>query len=133
VVNGLSLSQAVLRFEQERRFLPAGGYGGLIPSWFNYDPLTNYFLGNFEPSSYFSAMARIYVLGCECGEVGCWPLVCKVNPMRDKIVWDSFQQPHRPERDYSTFGPFEFCEPQYRGAVADLERELSPQSRSDEI
>ena len=129
VVNGSLLSDMTLAFEQEQQFEPAGGYGGLIPTWFDYGPLQSYFLGDFKSGSYFEKMGSIYVLGCQCGEVGCWPLVCKVHRISGQIVWDSFQQPHRRERDYSQFGPFVFGEPQYRDAVADLERQLSEEPR----
>jgi hypothetical protein len=35
-------------------------------------------------------------------------------------MWDSFQQPHRKERDYSDFGPIVFDAQQYREAVSAL-------------
>lgn len=133
MINGVSLSKLILDFEREQQFEPAGGYGGLIPTSFNYGSLSQYFLGEFENESYFAKLGPIYVLGCQCGEVGCWPLVCKVRRADGTMVWDSFQQPHRKERDYMRFGPFEFRELQYRDALACLERELSAQSRSDGI
>ena len=134
VVNQVSLSHLAFDFEKDRQFELAGGYGGLVPSRFNYGRLSRYFLGDFDEGSYFAKWGHIFVLGCRgCGEVGCWPLVCRVNQSGGKIVWDSLQQPHRSKRDYSQFGPFEFEEPQCREALAELERRLSSQSRSDEI
>ncbi len=63
IINGLPLSETVSAFERDHHFEPAGGYGGLIPQWFNYGNLKLYFLGMFEPSSYFAKMGRIYRLG----------------------------------------------------------------------
>jgi hypothetical protein len=117
-VNGTSLTDLISSFEREHHFDPSGGYGGLIPQWFEYGPLDRYFLGDFEQNSYFAKMGAVYLLGCQCGEVGCWPLMARIRAEGESVVWDSFEQPHRKDRDYSGFGPFVFDEEQYRGAVA---------------
>ena len=117
MVNGTLLTEIVAAFERGQRFEPAGGYGGLIPEWFNYGDLERYFLGDFENNSYFGRMKRIYLLACQCGEVGCWPLIARVRTEDDFVIWDSFEQPHRKERDYSGFGPFVFNVSQYREAL----------------
>jgi len=67
----------------------------------------------------------IYLLGCTCGEVGCWPLIASVYKKDDTICWDGFVQPHRRERDYSEFGPFAFSRTQYDDAVKDLRIRLN--------
>lgn len=46
--------------------------------------------------------------GLRLSRTGCWPLYASVAPNRDIVRWSAFKQPHRPGRDYSTFGPFEF-------------------------
>ena len=120
VVDGTPLPEIVAAFEREQGFEPAGGYGGLIPEWFNYGALDKYFLGDFEKDSYFSRMDRVYLLGCQCGEVGCWPLIARIRTEGESVVWDSFEQPHRKDRDYSGFGPFVFDPEQYREAIAAL-------------
>jgi len=125
-VNGISMAEMALTFEREQRFEPAGGYGGLIPQYFKYGSLDHYFLGDFEPNSYFARMGRAYILGCgDCGEVGCWPLIARIRADGESVVWDSFQQPHRPERDYSRFGPYVFGAHQYREAVVALRIEFT--------
>jgi hypothetical protein len=63
IINGLPLSETVSAFEREHHFEPAGGYGGLIPRWFNYGSLKLYFLGMFEPGSYFAKMGAHLCLG----------------------------------------------------------------------
>ena len=120
VVDGTPLPEMIAAFEHEHRFEPAGGYGGLIPKWFEYGPLDRYFLGDFDKDSYFSRMDRIYLLGCQCGEVGCWPLMARIRTGSESVSWDSFQQPHRKERDYAGFGSFVFDAEQYREALVAL-------------
>jgi hypothetical protein len=120
VVDGTPLPEIVAAFERDEHFEPAGGYGGLIPEWFKYGALDKYFLGDFEKDSYFARMNRVYLLGCQCGEVGCWPLLARIRAEGESVVWDSFEQPHRKDRDYSGFGPFIFDAEQYREAVAAL-------------
>jgi hypothetical protein len=119
-VDGTPLPEIIAAFEREQHFEPAGGYGGLIPAWFKYGALDRYFVGDFEKDSYFARINRVYLLGCECGEVGCWPLMARIKTEGEFVMWDSFEQPHRKERDYSGFGPFVFDAKQYREAVAAL-------------
>ena len=68
--------------------------------------------------NYFLEGDDTFVLGCGgCGEVGCWPLGCRIRIDGEMVRWDSFSQPHRPNRDYSEFGPFIFERAQYLHAV----------------
>lgn len=118
-VDGILLTTLAEQFESSHGLTdPAGGYGGLIPEYFQYGRLDRYFLGQSEALA--GAPGRIYVLGCECGEVGCWPLTCLVNTSDNAIAWQSFEQPHRPARDYSSFGPFVFEREQYEEALRSL-------------
>src|SRR4051812_46116737 len=57
--------------------------------------------------------AKTPVLGCECGEWGCWPLMARIAMTAELVIWDSFEQPHRKTRDYTAFGPFRFDRNQY--------------------
>lgn len=118
LVDGTFFSEMIAGFEREQHFEPAGGYGGLIPAWFKYGPLDRYFLAEFEKDSYFARMGRVYLLGCQCGEVGCWPLLARISVGGESVTWDSFEQPHRKERDYSGLGSIVFDARQYREAVA---------------
>jgi len=118
-VDGTSLVELVSTFESEQGFHPIGGYGGLIPAYFKYGPLDKYFLGDFKPKSCFADRGA-YLLGCDCGEVSCWPLTAQIVTRGKSVRWAEFRQEHRPERDYSGFGPFVFEAEQYRQAVADL-------------
>ena len=124
-VNGTSLVEVVSAFERERCFDPVGGYGGLIPESFNCGPLDRYFLGDFEPNSYFAKIGSVYLLGYDCGEVGCWPLSAHIETEGESVKWTTFQQPHRPQRDYSAFGPFIFDADLYRRTVTALRDEFS--------
>jgi hypothetical protein len=99
-VNGTSLTEMISSFEREQQFEPVGGYGGLIPQRFKYGPLDRYFVGDFDQNSYFASMGSVYLLGCQCGEVGCWPLTARISASSESVVWDSFHQPQRRERDY---------------------------------
>ena len=120
VVDGTPFPEMIESFEREHHFEPVGGYGGLIPERFKFGPLDRYFLGDFEKESYFARMDRVYLLGCQCGEVGCWPLTARIIARDEFVTWDCFQQPHRKERDYAGLGTFVFEAEQYREAVAAL-------------
>jgi hypothetical protein len=120
VIDGLLLPQIITAFERDQHFEPAGGYGGLIPRSFNYGALDRYFLADLEKDSHFDRMGRVTFLGSQSGEVGCWPLLARICAGSESVVWDSFEQPYRKERDYSGFGPLVFDAKQYRQAVTAL-------------
>jgi len=120
-IDGVMLTKLVEQFEYRHGLTdPAGGYDGLIPEFFRYSPLDMYFLGEPETFHVAGAPGRIFILGCECGEVGCWPLTCLINASGSDVVWHNFEQPHRPARDYSSFGPFVFELRQYEEALRSL-------------
>jgi hypothetical protein len=131
VVNGTPLTELISAFEAAQHFEPAGGYRGLIPQFFNYGRFDRYFMGEFESGGNWAQIGCVYLLGCDCGEVGCWPLECQIQVDGDAVVWHSFKQPHRPERDYSIFGPFVFDARQYREAVVALNAKLSARLPAD--
>ena len=124
-VNGVRLPDLVTKFEEARNYEPVGGYGGIIPGWFDYGPLEKYFLGEYGQDSYWAKLGTAYILGCNCGEVGCWPLECRIRVEGNDVVWDHFSQPHRNARDYSEFGPFVFDGAQYRDALSKLIARIS--------
>ena len=108
VINGVRLDELVTRFESESGFDdPAGGYGGLIRQ--DYEPGTT--------EEHFLSDGEVAVLGCECGEWGCWPLLVEIETDGDAVTWQKFRQPHREKRDYSAFGPFVFDSGEYQLAV----------------
>jgi hypothetical protein len=114
-IDGRSLVEKVTEFEELRGYDdPAGGYGGIVPAYFNLGPLPSYFHGNwvgiYEPGF-------ISVLFCECGEEGCWPLIVNVSISSDQVLWTQFRNPRREWRDYSAFGPFLFERGSYDAVV----------------
>jgi hypothetical protein len=78
--------------------------------------MTNHFLGRSTDVS----GPGTPVLGCRCGDWGCWPLLTRVSATEALVVWDSFQQPWRKTRDYSAFGPFTFDRHHYDDALREL-------------
>lgn len=114
-VDGEALLARVKRFEEDRGFSPSGGYSGLIPSYFDFGDLRPYFLGHADRQ--WPSPDHLWLLGCDCGEVGCWPLEARVIALNDTVTWTAFKQPHRPQWDYTKFGPFVFERTQYERAV----------------
>ena len=116
-IDGAPLTELIDRFETETGMQPAGdAYGGLIPQFFRFGPLEEHFRGRST-----DAMGpKTPVLGCECGEWGCWPLMTQITVAANHVTWDSFEQPHRKTRDYTAFGPFHFDPRQYDDALRAL-------------
>jgi hypothetical protein len=120
-IDGVMLTSLAEHFEKSHGMTdPAGGYGGLISEFFRYGSLDRYFLGESETPLFQATPGRIFVLGCECGEVGCWPLTALVRTRGREVSWHAFEQPHRKARDYSAFGPFLFDRDQYESALKSL-------------
>ncbi len=116
-IDGVELLDLIHGFEQQSGMeTREKSYGGLIPSFYRFGPIAQHFFTNDH---------KVPLLGCECGEWGCWPLLATVEDRGDKVSWSSFEQPHRPERDYSGFGPFTFSRSPYVEALSGLDRELA--------
>ncbi len=57
---------------------------------------------------------KIAIGGCECGVIGCWPLLVRIETRPDVVVWSDFENPFRGSTwDWSSVGPFVFARGQY--------------------
>jgi hypothetical protein len=118
VVNGVRLTNLVESYDLRIGNKPAGGFAGLVRRSLNFGAWDRYFMAE-APSREIQRTGH-YLLGCMCGEVSCRPLVARILRNRDLIIWDCFRQANRPERDYSSFGPFRFEIDQYHRTVVEL-------------
>ncbi|WP_336404360.1 hypothetical protein [Klenkia sesuvii] len=109
-MDGVPLVDLVSVFEADSGYDVPGAYAGLARDW-------EFDAERWCPSP--ERFLRANLLGCDCGEAGCWPLVARIRAVRDQVIWDSFEQPFRPERDYTGLGPFTFDAGQYAAALVD--------------
>lgn len=116
-VDGTALVDMVRDFEESQGFTPAGGYAGLVPAHFPFGDLVDYYRGIARRQS--PRGGRLWLLGCDCGEVGCWPLEAEVTLTDQWVRWSNFSQPHRTSWSYDALGPFVFDRRQYEDAVAE--------------
>lgn len=89
----------------------AGAYAGLVvdeQQW------RGWYL-NDEPQSWFDD-GDSCLLGCTCGDTGCWPLTAKVTMTAGQVTWAEFRTGHRPW-DLHRLGPFRFSRAQYDAAL----------------
>lgn len=114
IIDGRSFVDLVTDIERTNDFDVVGGYDGIIPANYRFGSLDRYYLGLGDSWTETTSTA---VLGCDCGEVGCWPGCVTINANPSTVTWSSFQQPFRPDRDYSALGPFEFERRAYEEAV----------------
>jgi hypothetical protein len=119
-VNGSDLVELVRRAElpaAEADDEPelAGTYVGLVPGYIRMD-LAGQFLGGSGAWLYSEGEGKTALLSCNCGEVGCSPLLARVTVDEDTVTWDDFEQPTRPDWDYDGFS-FTFARPQYEQAL----------------
>ena len=99
---------------RDRNHQLAGDYVGLPPEAV-YAP-SRRLLGEPE-DSWDDWEGRISLLGCGCGNVGCWPLQARITVGVDAVVWDDFVQPHRRRWKHRTLGPFAFDRGEYEAAL----------------
>jgi hypothetical protein len=94
----------------------AGGYEGLMAD----DVLvpSRHLLGEPLPHLQLMQDGRIPLLGCNCGEPGCWPLVARVRVGPETVTWSEFGQPYRSHWDHTALGPFSFERARYEAALA---------------
>jgi hypothetical protein len=120
-IDDAELTDLVQAFEQRAGMeTRSTSYGGLIPSYFNFGSIDDHFLGVARRE----LNRKSPLLGCLCGEWGCWPLLARIVVAEDSVTWSEFEQPHRKGRDYSAFGPFSFVRTQYERALVELQSML---------
>ncbi len=90
------------------------------PSQFRFGDLTKYYLGS--ETQQWPQPGHAWLLGCDCGEVGCWPLTAQATVTEQTVMWSDFGQPHRPNWNYDGFGPFTFDRVSYDEAVGEPSR-----------
>lgn len=56
------------------------------------------------------------LLGCQCGEWGCWPLTARIEVTDEVVRWSGFRTGHR-DWDLAALGPFEFDRARYERAI----------------
>jgi hypothetical protein len=126
-VNGRPLAELVGEVERpfaEREGSPsiAGAYAPLALRLF--DSAWEHFHGAPGSDLVCGPRDKTVLLGCDCGEPGCWPLMAQVQVGRDTVTWDGFTQPHRDERwSYDGMRPLTFDRRQYDQALAALQAE----------
>jgi len=92
----------------------AGDYAPLSVSDIRSD--ARHFLG--EPVATWFEDGDTVLMGCTCGEWGCWPLTARVEVSAETVRWSSFRNGHRDSWDLSAIGPFEFELSQYLEALS---------------
>lgn len=97
----------------------AGSYTGLGP-W-AIGGSSTHFLDN--PHAVWFDDGDTVLLGCDCGEWGCWPLVAHIDVTHTHVAWSRFRQGHR-EWDLSALGPFVFARTEYEEALRKLDEGL---------
>lgn len=127
----------------------AGAYSG-IPKRFARE-LPSAWLGMQEPNNLLSCWGDGFaLLACTCGELGCWPLLARVEVTDHEVRWLDFEQPRRtarrdeevtspgrPPRDrarvwsYEGFGPFVFDRAAYTSAIDHLIRTTTGELSED--
>jgi hypothetical protein len=118
VIDGNRLTDLIHRFERDAGMEKRDkSYAGLIPAFFRFGTAAEHYL---------STDKKIPILGCECGEWGCWPLMARVRADDEQVVWTDFEQPHRSRRDYSAFGSFSFERSGYDEALRELALRWDP-------
>jgi hypothetical protein len=122
VVDGQSLVDLARTYEAGHGFDVPGGYEGLSIDNFGFGDLELYLTGS---SDVWPGQGRVALLGCDCGEVGCWPLFARVRRTTETVMWESFENPHRLQRDYGGLGPFTFSAAAYEAALRALRTDLA--------
>jgi hypothetical protein len=124
-IDGISLVDLVAAYETGRDYNdPAGGYGGIVPEYMRYGPIDDYFLGR-RISPCRNEDGAQYLLGCQCGEVGCWPLMGRIVASAGVYEWRDLHNPCRDARDYSGLGPYRFEAAAYEQAARQLKKDLA--------
>jgi hypothetical protein len=99
----------------------AGGYAGLRASAFK-GLIGEHFLGGSGSHLFSGPDGKTVLLGCVCGDPGCWPLMARVEVGASEVRWSDFEQPHRDSWSHEGLGPFVFDREQYAAALEAADR-----------
>lgn len=82
-IEGITLTEIVARCEAGVDDGPVGGYGGIVPQHFRFGDLSKFYLGIEDKQ--WPAPGEVWLLGCECGEVRCWPLSARIASLMRRL------------------------------------------------
>ena len=116
-VDGVRLQDLIRPVEQpfaDREGKPdlAGAYAGLPGSTIPWP--TRHLLG--DPLLSWYDDGDTVLLGCECGDPGCWPLTAHVEVTDSSVTWYHFRTGHR-DWNLSDLEPLVFDRTQYERAL----------------
>ena len=111
VLNYKTLAERVMAFEQEQGWTHGDTYSGLAPRVHCYGSSQEHFLGMSRSIAWNGGKTPLLI--CSCGVPTCWPLLARVEADETWVTWSEFEQPHRPQWDYTGFGPFRFDREDY--------------------
>lgn len=124
VVDGILFTDRVHAFERSAQMEPREAYAGLFPESFRFESARLHYTAS--GGMFVRKLGCAPLLGCSCGEWGCWPLWANIAVSCAEVRWSDFEQPYRPDRDYSAFGPFVFARGEYDAALAALSEVWDP-------
>lgn len=101
-IDGEPLPEILRRVEEPFTSQPGelakpGGYSGIV-GWRFDRSVTDHFEGGVDSHMASGPHDKTVLASCECGEVGCWPLMASVSLHESAVVWRNFENPHRTER-----------------------------------
>lgn len=101
----------------------AGNYAGLAP-WACPPDVTEHFHGSPGSHLHCGPHDKTVLMGCTCGEVGCWPLMARISVEGERVRWADFEQPHRRGRWTHDDVAFVFDRSQYDAALESAQLDL---------
>lgn len=113
-----------LERQETDSFLTAGQYMYPTAICFEKEP---WFFGTIEREFVVTPAdpkhGKVILFGCDCGVVGCWPFLARIETHGDTVRWSDFEQFHA-DWDYE-LGPFRFPRDAYE---AELHRVVAAKS-----
>ncbi|MDR0443217.1 MAG: hypothetical protein LBH44_07425 [Treponema sp.] len=110
-INGKKLSDILKEYEKQFDEKIAGKYDGIPLSYFG--DIIKHFTGKIDKDM-LNYNGKTQLLGCACGEAGCWPFLSKIKTNNNILTWNEYEQPHRKINssggywDYSNLQSFTF-------------------------
>lgn len=116
-LDGVPLTDLLRRVEgpsarRERSPDLAGSYEGLVDDRARWP--SRHYLGS--PVLSWFGDGDTVLLGCTCGDWGCWPFTAMVTVEHDVVTWSGYRTGHR-DWDYSGLHDLVFDRSQYEQAV----------------
>jgi hypothetical protein len=131
-INNENLIDILKDYEKQFGENNPGKYDGICIYYFDDIDIIKHFMGEADKKNILNYTGKTQILGCTCGEPGCWPFLIKINISGNVIIWNEYEQPFRSKKrcgekywNYSNLKALKFNRVEYENKLKNISAEIN--------